>query len=147
MNRNLNAPLDAPYIIISILNASIFRNQYSLEIPALHIDLVVKLIVVIIRAPTPLPAVKLIVVVVIRAPAPLPATSVVPIANTSSVAADTTVGAVAVPVTRPVSRAWTRPKDASRGTALEAAAAVTVGLALTPLLTRLDDTPEGFNSS
>lgn len=133
MNRNVNAPLDAPYIIISILNAAIFRNQYSLEIPALHIDLVVKLIIVIIRAPAPLAAVKLIVVV-IRAPAPLPATSFVPVANTSSVAADTTVGAVAVPVTRPVSRAWTRPKNASRSAALEAAAAVTVGLALAPLL-------------
>lgn len=130
MNLNLNATLDAPYIIISILSAAMFRSHCTPALPALHINLVVKLIVVIARAP-----------------APLPATSVVPVANTSSVAADTTIGTVAVPVTRPVPRAWTRPKDASRGTALEAAAAVTVGLALTPLLTRLDDTAEGFNSS
>lgn len=108
----------------------------------LHTNLVVKFIIIIVtgapaRAPLSAAFVKFIVIIVTGAPtrASLSAASVVPVANTSSVAADTTIGAVAVPVTRPVSRAWTRPKDASRGTALEAAAAVTVGLALTPFLT------------
>lgn len=58
-------------------------------VPVFHLNLVVKLMVIITRAP---------------AGAALSTTSV---ANASPVAADTTIGTVAVPVARPVPRAWT----------------------------------------
>lgn len=73
-------------------------------------------------------------------------TSIVPIHNASAVTANPTVGTVAVPIACPVSGAWTRAKDASSSAALEAAAAVIVGITLTPLLTGLDGTMEWLHS-
>lgn len=99
-----------------ILNADNFHSKRSIH--ALHMILVV--ITIIAWAPTA---------------TSLSTTPIVPIGNTSSVSADTTVGAVAVSVARPVPRAWTGPEDASSSTALEAAAAVTVRFALAPCLT------------
>lgn len=71
------------YSIITAISTAILCNQRTLSV-----NLVVKLVVVIIR----------------RAPAAVSTTSV---ANASPVAADTTIGTVAVPVARAVPRAWT----------------------------------------
>lgn len=93
--------------------------------------------------------IKLIVIIVSWAEAgtSLSATSIIPVDNTSSVATNTAIGTVAVPIARSITRARTATKDAPSSTALEATAAVTVGIALTPLLTSFDGSAEGLHSN